>query len=315
MSDKIHLTDSSVKRETQGEVFQHNDVVLNREGVFTHFSKEVSQILQENSSTQDVFTLRRFLLEIEVDSDALEQDCASAIGRCIRNSSVHWNVVDVSSSRLLQGQPKVFNALKPTRVLKAARKAGVLPSSNSVFASIIFLVFILSGGLILLVKRWITSVPPGLNSLRDMLLSPAANGGYLALWGLLLITGIVLAAYVSGKMMERNAGLWKQLAAKVQNADEVDGRLEQFRKEVINELSLLDMPRMLLVGVDQLDRFSTETLYAHLRDEGNSHTGLSVWILFVKSGTKAFSPAMKEMEGHTKVVSLKHKCYQMVRTC
>lgn len=315
MTNKTGTTGTAELDMVETNASQHTDIVLKRDGVFTRFSTEIAQLLQDNSGTAEVFTMRRFLLEIEVENDEQVQSATSTINRYIRSSSVCWNTVDVYSSKVQNEQPKVFNAIKPAKVLTAARKAGLLPSSKPLFLVSGIVVSFLSGVLTLLVRQLVTGIPSGADSFREMLLSPAANGWYLTLWGAILFSAIGVVAFVAGKMVERNVKWWRELSVKINNAHENERWLQQFSREIVNEFSLLAMPRMLFVDAGKLDKFSTSVLSELLKHEGDGHVGLSVWIIFMKTGTASFRAAVNELQGKTNILTLKHKVYHMIRTC
>ncbi|MBN1758614.1 MAG: hypothetical protein JW863_09865 [Chitinispirillaceae bacterium] len=255
------------------------DLILEKNGRYVKFADELTEHILQKGSSENTYSLHQTVTVIDYENVSDSVAITSGVGKTIQESIINWNFITFESNDV-QDQPELFRKIKPSAIISAADKAGIIPRSKTGEILHMFLI-ILAGFLAAGMIHLYTST----GSLSPFRLLEVFKDGWsdwksAGLGVTFAIAGSIILSVTKSYLKTRNPRLHDIIKEHLRASTGAGTHDPTFITAVKNRFLQLPLPMAILIPAPEcLDLFSKQVLHEILSEKECSIIGQILWII------------------------------------
>ncbi|MBN1308255.1 MAG: hypothetical protein JXA18_10085 [Chitinispirillaceae bacterium] len=260
-----------------------DDLILEKNGRYVKFSSEITQHILQQRSSEDQFVLHQTVMVIDYEDTADAVAIHTGIQKAVEGSIIKWNLIYFGGEAQETARPALFRYIKPSDIIGAAEKAGIIPRSRVMTVLSISIILFTSIIIAVIIRLFNAGAPMTLPLLLEILKGGVHDRALLVAAASAGITESLLFSVLSRYFKTHDRRLQEMIADHLRSANTDQVTESVFITAVKERFLMLAMPMAVVIGdLHRIDVFSKKTFMEILTDKQCGTIGHILWIICEK---------------------------------
>lgn len=261
------------------------DLILEKNGRYVQFANELTEHILRKRTAEKTFGLHQTVAVIDYENIADSTGITSGVSKTLKESIINWNIITFEGDDE-QDMPEIFKKIKPSTVIGAAEKSGIIQRSKKggILQHMLFVVagFLITG----MIHLYNAGKPLSPVMLFEVVKNGWSNWNFVGPATATGITVSIILSVIRSYLKNRNPRLYHRIKEHLRTGDEAGTYDPAFVTAIKDRFLQLPFPLAILVTKPRrLDLFSKQVLCNILSDEECGTIGQIFWVIGAHDGT------------------------------